>query len=102
MRKGFLALFALTAALSASAALTACSEAGKLNPFRRHAKEINQDNRDKRVSFLTFDEKLKVDPERAKLGVALPVSAVNGEELSAGSAARIERWVAAPVVVSRV
>jgi outer membrane protein assembly factor BamB len=70
MRTAFLALLVL------GATLAACS----MNPFKggdSDEEAASAEERERRVSFLTFDDALTVDPERASLGVALPVSAVN-------------------------
>jgi outer membrane protein assembly factor BamB len=67
MRTAFVALLALCAGLSA------CG--GFSNPLSRNDDQdevFSEEERERRVSFLTFDDALTVDPTRAAEGVSLP------------------------------
>jgi outer membrane protein assembly factor BamB len=68
MRTALLALLALGAGLSA------CSAVDKVNPFSRSepGDQLSEEDRARRVSFLSFDDTLQVDEARASLGVTLP------------------------------
>jgi outer membrane protein assembly factor BamB len=66
MRTAVLALLAFCLGLSA------CSAVGRVNPFGGSDDDADAPDRDRRVSFLTFEENLEVDPARAALGVTLP------------------------------
>jgi outer membrane protein assembly factor BamB len=68
MRTAFVALIALAAGLAA------CSAVGRVNPFKgdQAGDELSEEDRERRVSFLSFDDTLQVDEARASLGVTLP------------------------------
>lgn len=71
MRRAVFALIAVCVGLSA------CSSVGKLNPFKGGDDDEDAPDRDRRVSFLAFDDTLQVDAERAAQGVTLPAAEVN-------------------------
>jgi len=77
MRKAFLALTALGWALASCS--TVGDAAGRLNPFGGDSDAVdpNAPDRDRRESFLTFEEGLSVDPAHANATITLPASAVN-------------------------
>jgi len=76
MRKAFLTLAAVGWALGACS--TVSDTAGRLNPFGGGEEvDPNAPDRDRRESFLTFEERLSVDPAREGATVTLPASVVN-------------------------
>ena len=77
MRAPLLALLALLFGLEACSSVS--ETAGRINPFDGGDEDDDADapDRERRVSFLTFDETLQVDETRAAIGVTLPAAYVN-------------------------
>lgn len=78
MRIGYLALVALCAGLASCSAFS--------NPFNRgqEGDTLSEEERERRVSFLTFEEALVVDPARAEENIALPPAVANASWANEG------------------